>query len=190
MPLHADNEVRSRVELDGFNDAIDRGDRSDEQVVAGDSDGLMMARIDLWDGSLGGRNQPGESRTGSYPSRMRIGNSAPRLMIHFGLDVLDQGPVAPDVERLGAVTDGKNGLLEVEGVLQQELIHGGTGGVGFATLGDWVFAKSLRVNIEAAARKQHPLNTEKQPGDAVRSFVQRNNNGGYTGRVKGGKIGG
>ena len=42
MPLHADNEVRSRVELDGFNDAIDRGDRSDEQVVAGDSDGLKM----------------------------------------------------------------------------------------------------------------------------------------------------
>jgi hypothetical protein len=87
------------------------------------------------------------------------------------------------------MTDRKDGLLEVEGVLQQELIDGGAAGVGLAALGDWIFAKSLRIDIETAAGQQDPLNTEKQPCDAVRSLVQGNNNGGYTGGVEGSKVG-
>jgi hypothetical protein len=120
---------------------------------------------------------------------MGIDDFATGAVIHLGLDVLNERAVAPDIERLSAVADSKNGLLEVECVLQQELIDGGAAGVGLAALGDWIFAKSLRIDIETAAGQQDPLNTEKQPCDAVRSLVQGNNNGGYTGGVEGSKVG-
>jgi len=190
MPLHADHEVSGRVELDSFNDAIDWRDSSHKQIVAGDPDGLMMAGVDLWQGSFGGRDDPAKPGPGSDLRRMSMGNGAARLMIHRSLQVLDQGAVAPDVERLRAVADGENGLLEIECILQQELVDGRAAGVGLATLWDRIFAKSLRVHIEAASRQQDALNPAKQPGNAVRPLVQRDNDGGYACGVKGGKIGG
>jgi hypothetical protein len=45
------------------------------------------------------------------------------------------GAAAPDVEGLGALADGEDGLVEVEGVLDEELVDGGAGGVGVAALG-------------------------------------------------------
>ena len=119
---------------------------------------------------------------------MGMDDFATGAVIHLGLDVLNERAVAPDIERLSAVADSKNGLLEVECVLQQELIDGGAGRVGLTTLGDWIFAKPLRVNVKAAARKQDALNTLEEAGDAVLAFVQGNDDGGNTRRVECGKI--
>ena len=43
-------------------------------------------------------------------------------VLHRRLDVLDQRSVAPDVERLGAVADGEDGLAHVVRVLQEKLV--------------------------------------------------------------------
>jgi hypothetical protein len=190
MPLHTDNEMSRGVEFDSFDDTIKRGDRSDEQVVARSPNGLMMAGIHLWHRPLSVGNQPGESRSGSDPDRVGLDDLATRAMIHLSLEVLNQGAFAPDIERLGSVADGKNGLLEVEGILQQKLIHGSAAGISFATLRDWVFAKSSWIHIEAAARQQDALNSAEQPSDTILAFVQWNDDGGHTRRVEGGKIGG
>ena len=183
MPLHADNEVSGGVKLDSFNDAVDRGDRSHEQIVAGSPDGLMMARVHLGHGPLGGGNQPGESRSGSDACWMGIGDAAARAMVHCGFEVLNERTVAPDVERLGAMAYGKNGLLQIEGILKQKLINGGAGWVCLAAFWDRIFAKSLWVHIEATAGQQDSLNAAKQPGDAIGPFMQRNNDGGDAGQM-------
>jgi hypothetical protein len=190
VPLYADNKVRSGVELNGFNDAIHRGDGSDEQIVAGDSNGLMVARIHLGQRSLGWRNDAGKARPRSEAGRMGIDDFATGPMIHLGLDVLNERTVAPDIERLGTVAYTKDRLVEVEGVLKEELINGSTGGIGIAALRDWVFAESSWIHIETATRQQNALNSSKQPGNAIWALMQWNNDGGNARRVEGGKIGG
>jgi hypothetical protein len=120
---------------------------------------------------------------------MSVGNSATRLMIHFGLDVLNKRAVAPNVEGLSTVADGKDRLLEVEGILEEKLIDGGAGWICVPAFGDSSFTKSLRVNVEEATREQNTLNAVKQPCDAVRALVQGNDDGGDTDGMKGGKVG-
>src|SRR5580658_541907 len=131
----------------------------------------MMARIHLRHRSFSVGNQTGEPGTGSDLGGMSMGNGTPRLMIHLGLDVLDQCAVAPDVERLGAVADAKNGLLQVEGILKQEFIDSSAGGVGLTALRDRIFAKSLWVYVIAAAGQEDALNPAKQSSDAIRALV-------------------
>jgi hypothetical protein len=111
--------------------------------------------------------------------RMGMGDCAAWLVINRCLEILNQGAITPHVYRLGAMADGENRLLEVEGILKQELIDGCAAGIGLAAFRDWILAKSLWVHIETAAGKQNSLNTEEQTGDAVRSFMQGNNDWGY-----------
>ena len=79
--------------------------------------------------------------------------------------------------------------MEVEGVLQQELIDGGAGGVGWATFGDAGFAISLWVNIIAASGKQDALDTKKNTGYSILPLMQRDQDGCHPGGMKGGQVG-
>ena len=120
---------------------------------------------------------------------MRLDHLAAGAMIDRGLQILNQRAVAPDIQTLSTVADGQDRLVEVEGVLKQQLIHGGPGRVGLAALGNWIFAKSLWVNIVAAARQQDSLHPDKQLGDAILALVQGNDNRRSPGGFKRSKVG-
>jgi hypothetical protein len=119
---------------------------------------------------------------------MGVEDRASRTVIHLGFEVLNQRAAAPDVECLRAVADGEDGLVEVKGVLQEELIHRRTGDVGFAALGDWNFAISLRVNVIAAAGEKDSLNPEEQPGDPILALMERYEDGCDPDGVEGSEI--
>ena len=104
--------------------------------------------------------------------------------VEDGGDVLNEGAVAPDVEGLGAVADGEDRLVQVEGVLQQQFVDGGAGGVGGAAGGDGFFTEALRVNVVEAAGEQHALRGREQARDAILPLVQRDQNGHGPGGVQ------
>src|SRR6516225_4742106 len=88
----------------------------------------MMAGVygDFWRRARGqrtGRAQNSrELRLGIDRNLMRLGDGASSLVIHAGRQVLIERAGAPDVERLHAVTDPKDRLAHVIGVLQEKLI--------------------------------------------------------------------
>jgi len=86
------------------------------------------------------------------------------------------------------MADGENRLVKVEGVLEHKLIHCSAGRVSFAALGDWIFAISLRVYIEAAAGEQDPVHPGQQFGYAILPLVQRHDNRDCASGVQGGEI--
>lgn len=47
MPLDPDGEMVERIELDSLNDPVVRGNRADEQIVAGYANCLVVAGIHL-----------------------------------------------------------------------------------------------------------------------------------------------
>jgi hypothetical protein len=189
MPLDRENEMARRVELNGLDNTIRRRDGADQKIVAGNADGLMVAGVDPRFGQVAGRNQAGQPGTRRNMDRMGLNDLPAGAVIDGGLQVLNQGAVAPYIQRLGAVADGEDGLLEVEGVLEEELVNGSAGGVRLAALRDWIFAKSLWVHIVKAAGEQNSLGSEEEPGNAIRALVKRNNNGGCARGVEGGKVG-
>ncbi len=71
--------------------------------------------------------------------------------------MLHQRPAAPDIERLGAEADAEQRLVEVVGVLEEELVDGLTGAVGGGALGDGVLAVLLGVDVGWAAGEQEAL---------------------------------
>ena len=78
-------------------------------------------------------------------------------MLHRRLDVLHECAVAPDVQRLGAVADGEDGLAHTVRVLQKQLIDVvacriGRGGAGMSGL-----AVLLRIDIGGRAGEQNAI---------------------------------
>jgi hypothetical protein len=102
----------------------------------------------------------------------------------LGGDVLDEGASAPDVEGLQALTDGEDRLVEVEGVLQEELVNGGAWCVGRRALGDAGLTVFLRVDVGGAAGKKDSLDGGEDFGDALRRLVEGNGDGCSSGRVE------
>jgi hypothetical protein len=86
------------------------------------------------------------------------------------------------------MTDGKDGLQEIEGILQEKFVDRRTADIGFATFGNWIFTILPWVNIVAASGEQDSLDSEQQPGDAVRTLVEGNYDGSHPGGVEGGEI--
>jgi len=86
--------------------------------------------------------------------------------------MLDESPVAPDIQGLCAVADGEDGLVQAECILEEELVDGCPAGVGLAALGDAIFAISLWVDVIAAAGEQYSLYSGEQPGHAILALVQ------------------
>jgi len=108
--------------------------------------------------------------------------------VEDGFEILNKSAVAPDVEGLCAVADGEDGLVEIEGVLEQELVDGGAGSVGRPAGGDRFFVVALRVDVEAAAGKKDTLDTSEKASDALGSFVERNDHCVGAGRLHGGDV--
>jgi len=86
------------------------------------------------------------------------------------------------------VADGENGLVEVEGVLEQELVNGGSGRVGLTTFWNSIFSVSLWIDIKLAAGQENTLNPREQTGDTIRALVQGNDDRRSTCRTKGGQV--
>jgi len=118
-----------------------------------------------------------------------VNNIAALWVIDGSCEVLYERAIEPYVQGLRAAADGQNRLVEVEGVLQEELIDGGAGWVGLATFGEHSLAVSLRIYIEFAAGQKHSLDPGKEAGYTVLMLVQRNDDGGSSSGTEGGKIG-
>jgi len=86
--------------------------------------------------------------------------------VEDGFEILNEGAVAPDIEGLCAVADGEDWLVEIEGVLEQELVDGGSGSVGRAAGGDGFFTVALRATSK-------PLPGRRTPWTPVRRRATR-----------------
>jgi hypothetical protein len=119
---------------------------------------------------------------------MRLHYLSPWLVIDWCLQILNERTVAPDIHGLGSGTDAKDRLVQVKGVLQEQLIHGGAARIRLTALGDRIFAISLWVYVKAATGEQYPLDASQNLGHAVLALVEGHNNRRCPGGVKRGKI--
>jgi hypothetical protein len=98
--------------------------------------------------------------------------------------VLNEGAAAPDVEGLGALADGEDGFVEIEGVLDEELVYGGAVGVGAFALGDGGLAVFLGVDVGGAAGEEDSVAGGEDFGHALRGFVKRDGDGCGSGGIQ------
>jgi hypothetical protein len=98
------------------------------------------------------------------------------FMVNPRLQSLNQGPIPPHIHRLDPLADSQNRLMQAEGVLKQQLVHGRTLGVWFPTLWNRIFAISLRIDVKPAARQQNPLHPCKQSRYLFLPLAQWNDN--------------
>jgi len=103
----------------------------------------------------------------------------------FARDVLDEGAAAPDVEGLGAVADGEDWFLEIEGVLDEEFVDGGAGWVGSSTLGDGLPPVFLGIDVGAGAGEEDSVAGGEDFGDPFLGFVEGDGDGDESGGVEG-----
>jgi len=169
MPLDSDDEVSGGAfggltALYGFDDGILRAAGGDAEAVAGDADGLMVAGVDgeaqeaiLLGGLFMGEEGAEERRRDDGGGVGDGYGFACGVVDGHGGEVLDEGSAAPDVEGLQAEADGEDGLVEVMGVLNEELVYIFAGGVGGAALGDGVLAVLLGVDVGGAAGEEDGL---------------------------------
>ena len=155
VPLDAEDEMGGGVggvlaAFDGFDDGVLGAAGGDAEAVAGDADGLVVGGVDgeaeeaVLRGGFFGGNDGAEEGVGGDGGGVGDGDRFSGGVIDWhGGEVLDEGSAAPDVEGLDAEADGEDGLVEVVGVLDEELIYIFAGGVGGVALGDGVVAVLL-----------------------------------------------
>jgi hypothetical protein len=119
VPLDGDDKVVGGVEFDGLDDTIGGRDGADAQVVSCLKDSLVVTGIDC---GLGGRSgKPSKARTGGDVDWVGFDNLAAGAVVDVGfedgVEILNEGTVAPDIEGLGAVADAEDRFVEVEGIL-------------------------------------------------------------------------
>jgi hypothetical protein len=127
MPLDTEDEVLAGIKFDGFDNAIVGREGGHLQAVAGCLDRLMVAGVDLRIREITARNQSGEAGARDNPHGMGIDHIGTRAMINGGGEVLRQRTVAPYIQALNTVADRQDRLVEVEGVLQEQLVDGSAG---------------------------------------------------------------
>src|SRR5580698_3231654 len=149
VPLDGNYEVILRNKLHGFDYIVLRAARGDRQIIAGSLNGLVMARIDVLLKRYSGapalfhmfnlfrmtiRCESGKTGAGGDGDGMSLCHSAAGTVIdrcaNLARDVLDQSAAAPDVQRLRALADGEDGLVQVKGILDQQLVDSRAIGVG------------------------------------------------------------
>jgi hypothetical protein len=194
MPLDGYDKMRGAVELDGLNHIVGRGDGADDESIADGADGLMMTGIDRCFEPVSGNKQGGrqhccEPRSWGDMDGMGIENFPAGVVIDRCRQVLNQRAIPPDIEALQTGADGEDRLMEVKGVLQQELVDGGAGRISGTAFRDTGVTVSFRVNVVATAWKQDPLNGEENAGNAILSFMKGNQNRCHAGGMEGGQIG-
>ena len=74
-------------------------------------------------------------------------------------EVLDEGPAAPDVERLEAVADGEDGLGVFGGVVEEKVVGGFASGVGGGGGRVAIGAVEGWVDVSRAAREENAIAT-------------------------------
>ena len=134
-------------------------------------------------------NEAGEAGAGGDLERVSFEDGAVRGVVNVCAylrgDVLEEGAAAPDVEGLGALADGEDRLVQVEGVLNEELIDVGAQGVGrggVRTAGLGVF---LRIDVGGGTGEEDAVAGGEDFGDALRGLVERNGDGRGSGGVEG-----
>ena len=105
---------------------------------------------------MAGRQKLRQPRSLRNPYWVRLDHFPARLMVYPCLQILNQGPIAPDIQGLRSVTNGEDRLVKIECVLQQQLVNRGSRAIDLATLWNRIFAISLWVYVEAAARQHYP----------------------------------
>ncbi len=169
MPLDTNHEMVWSIELDCFNYPIFRTHGRYPEVIPGGPERLVVAGIHLNSSLL--RCNRIQARTLSDTDRMRLSNFSPRLMVHRVLSIqfqiLDQRPIPPNIQGLGAITNGENRLTQIESILQQQFVHRRTVWIGIMAGSDPRLAVGLRIEIESASRQQHALDPGEQAGDAI-----------------------
>ena len=144
-------------------------------------------------GGLDGLEDGGEAGVGRDGDGMGIGDAATGAVIDGGADdggqILDEGAVAPDIEGLCAMADAEDGLVQIEGVLEEELVDGGAGGVVGAAGGDRGFAVALGIDIEKTAGEEDAVGGGEEFGDAIGALVERDEDNGCSCRLQGGDVG-
>jgi hypothetical protein len=89
-------------------------------------------------------------------------------------EVLDEGSSTPYVQGLGPEADGEERLVEVMGVLNQELVYVLARRVGGIALRDRVLAVFLRIHVCRGTGKEDSLAGIDQIGCFARRGVKRN----------------
>ena len=179
VPLDAENKGsagRAFGCFEGFDGAIERADGDGLKLVADTGDRLVMAGVDQ-DRRFGGlrcRDELREKGPGNDGDRMSLGDMAARRVVHGGFEMLDERAATPHVHRLHSVADAEDGLLQVEGILKQQLVGGfaervGRGGAGIERL-----AELFGVHVGMTARQQHTLRIGDQPGLFLLCGMKRN----------------
>jgi hypothetical protein len=169
MPLDTEDEVGGGAfgglaAFDAFDDSILRAPGRYAEAVTRNADGLMVAGVD-WqtkEAVLFGRFFVGEKAAeegfGRGGGGVRDGYLAPRGVVdRENVEVLNQSPATPDVEDLDAEADGEDWLIEVVGILEEELIDVFARVVGRGALGDGVLAIFVRVDVSGTAGKKDGL---------------------------------
>jgi hypothetical protein len=82
---------------------------------------------------------------------VRFYNLTTGPVVDAGLQILDERTVHPYVQALCAVTDCEDGLVKVEGLLQEQFVHCCAGDIGFSALWNGIFTVSLWVNVKPAS---------------------------------------
>jgi hypothetical protein len=168
----------------GFDDSVLGATGGYAEVVAGDADGLMVAGVDgeaeeavLFGGFCGG-NDGSEEGVGGDCGGVGDGyGTSGRVVDRHGDEVLDEGSAAPDVEGLGAETDGQDGFVEVVGVLDEEFVDVFAGWVGGAGLRGGVLAVFLGVYVGGAAGEEDGVAGVDEVGGLAWGGVEGDCNG-------------
>jgi len=186
MPLDTHHKMIRGVQFHRFNYTIVGADCRYAQVISYAADRLMMAGI-----TFGLENVPGcegEARSGRDADWVRIDDIPTRAMIDRSqedcFEVLNERPIPPDIQSLRTMADGKDRLVQVKRILQQEFVNRSASRVGRTTGGDARFTIAFGIYIEAASGKQHTLDAGQQPGDAILALMQGNHDGHGSNRLK------
>src|SRR5208282_842780 len=178
VPLHAEDPVPGGGSLDGFDDVVLGRAGDDAQGIAGGGYCLVMAGVD---GDVLAFGERGEAGTGldvggvfdDEGARHAVGPG----MLHGRLDVLDEGSVAPDVERLGSVADGEDGLAHVVRILQEKLVEVVARRIGRGGFGMRRLAVLLRIDVGGRAGEENPIAGFGQLGGFDVGEIEREDDG-------------
>src|SRR5262249_9173796 len=95
------------------------------------------------------------------------------MVDRHGSEVLNKSSASPDVERLDSEADREDRLIEIVGVLDQELVDVLASRVGRIALRDWLVAVLLRVDVRWRSWEQNTLAGVDQVGGLARRGVER-----------------
>ena len=169
VPLDAEDKVSTGIvgvltALDGFDDCVLRTAGGDAEAVAGNADGLMMARVHrqakevAFFRSFFLCEKTAEKRFGGHGCVVGDGDAFSSGVIHRDrAQVLHQRAAAPGVENLDTKADGEERLVEVVRVLKEKLVDVLAGGVGWGAFGDGVVAVFVRVDVRGTAGEKDGL---------------------------------